>query len=90
MGNPNLATKVTVTLDFPFEVDGTSYLTLDMRRPKVADNVAAQKQKGGDFEKGIFMLARLCDVPPEVIHELDELDAAKLQDELNSFRGDAS
>ncbi len=87
MGNPNLATTAEVKLTFPVTVDGETYNTLTVRRSRVSDNMFAQKQPGGDFEKGIAMMARLCSVPPEVIHELDDLDAEKVQDAINSFRG---
>lgn len=87
MGTPNLNKSETVKLEFPVELDGTNYAELTARRPRIADNVWADKQKGTELERGLAMLARLCDVPPEVIHELDDLDAERLQDKVNSFRG---
>jgi len=85
----DLSATATIKLDFPFDADGQAFTELTMRRPKMKDNHAIQKMKGSDFERGVSMLARLCDVAPEVIHELDELDANKLQEQLNSFRGDS-
>lgn len=79
-----------VPLKYPVTLDGETYKTLTMRRPKVADNQWAANQKCSDMDRGIRLLARLCGVAPEVISELDEFDAIKLQEQLDSFRGGAS
>ncbi|MHC2398975.1 hypothetical protein ACVMGC_003519 [Bradyrhizobium barranii subsp. barranii] len=79
-----------ITLDFPFEVDGKTYKTLTMRRPKTKDSLKAAKFKGHDADKGILLLSDLCNVSPDVIEELDEIDAKKLSDQLDAFRGGQS
>ncbi|MGX9427975.1 phage tail assembly protein [Bradyrhizobium sp. LeoA1S1] len=79
-----------ITLDFPIEVDGKSYKTLTMRRPKTKDSLKAAKFKGHDADKGILLLSDLCNVSPDVIEELDEIDAKKLSDQLDAFRGGQS
>lgn len=81
------AVTADVKLEYPVSVDGAEYGKLTMRRPKVSDNQWAADQKCSDMNRGIKLLARLCDVPPEVISELDEFDATKLQEQLDSFRG---
>lgn len=87
MSKPNLAASTKVPLQFPVTLDGEAFKELTVRRSRVGDNLWAQKQGGDDFEKGIAMMARLCDVRPEVIHELDDLDAEAVQGAINSFRG---
>jgi hypothetical protein len=77
----------TIKLDFPVAVDGITYDKLTMRAPKTKDSLAASRRKGSDAERGIFLLARLCDVTPEVIEELYEIDAQKLGEQLDTFRG---
>ncbi|MGC0392786.1 hypothetical protein ACVIU7_005343 [Bradyrhizobium liaoningense] len=79
-----------ITLDFPFEVDGKTYKTMTMRRPKTKDSLKAAKFKGHDADKGILLLSDLCNVAPDVIAELDEIDAKKLSDQLDAFRGGQS
>ncbi|WP_245287372.1 phage tail assembly protein [Bradyrhizobium elkanii] len=79
-----------ITLDFPIEVDGKPYKTLTMRRPKTKDSLKAAKFKGHDADKGILLLSDLCNVSPDVIEELDEIDAKKLSDQLDAFRGGQS
>jgi hypothetical protein len=50
----------------------------------------AAKSRGSEAEKGILLLADLCDVAPAVIEELDEADARKLGEQLDAFRGGQS
>ncbi|WP_315765544.1 phage tail assembly protein [Bradyrhizobium sp. SZCCHNR2009] len=76
-----------IDLDFPIEADGMKYSSLTMRRPKTKDSKKAAKFKGHDADRGILLLADLCGVAPDVIEELDELDAKKLGDQLDAFRG---
>ena len=79
--------EVTIQLDFPFSHEGVHYTNLTMRRPKTKDALSAQKAKGNEADKGILLLARLCDVSPEVISELDEVDAEKLGEQHRAFTG---
>ncbi|WP_336814912.1 phage tail assembly protein [Bosea sp. MMO-172] len=82
----DLRESVSVTLRFPVSVDAVTHTTLTMRRPKMKDSLAATKAPGTPFERDIFLFARLCDVAPNVIEELDELDAGELADQLEAFR----
>lgn len=83
----DLRPKVTIPLNFPISVDGITYSELTMRRPKTKDSLAAAKHSNSDAERGVFLFARLCDVSPEAIEELDEIDAEALGAQLNAFRG---
>lgn len=76
-----------IPLKFPVTVDAVEHDKLVMRRPKTKDSLAAARHKGAEADRGIFLLARLCDVTPEVIEELDELDATALGEQLDRFRG---
>lgn len=79
--------NATIKLSFPVEVNGTLYEELSMRRPKTKDTLLAAKQKGGEVERGVYLMARLCDVEPDVIEELDEVDAEKLGEQHKAFTG---
>ncbi|GJD31509.1 hypothetical protein PMNALOAF_2768 [Methylobacterium adhaesivum] len=79
--------EVEVPLEFPFETGGVEYAKLTMRRPKTRDSMDAAKVKGTDGDRGVFMLARLCNVSPDVIEELDEIDSNTLSEQLSAFTG---
>jgi hypothetical protein len=83
-------TKADVELDYPVTVSAVEYTKLTMRRPKTKDSLKAAKARGTEAEKGILLLADLCDVAPDVIGELDEIDAKKLGAQLDAFRGGQS
>ncbi|MGJ4942491.1 phage tail assembly protein [Bradyrhizobium sp. HKCCYLS1011] len=87
---PDMRLTADVKLDFPVTVDAVAYNKLTMRRPKTKDSIKAAKFKGHDADRGILLLADLCGVAPDVIQELDELDAKKLGDQLEAFRGGQS
>lgn len=78
--------EVEITLDYPVKVGGADYTSLKMRRPKTKDSLAAAKARGSDAERGILLFARLCNVEPAVIEELDEADTDKLGTQLEAFR----
>lgn len=80
-------TEVEIKLDFPFDFDGATVDSLTMRRPKVRDSLKAKKAKGDDMERGLALIADLCDVPPEVLLELDEVDLEKVQGQYLAFTG---
>lgn len=79
-------TTTNVTLKFPVTVDGHEYTTLQMRRCKVKDRRLAAKQKTAEDQE-VTLIANLCEVPPNVIDELDAADYEQLQDVLRSFFG---
>ena len=81
--------KEKIDLDYPVTVDGVEIKKLDMRRPKVRDQINADKPGGTDGEKEIRLFANLCEVTPETIEELDLYDYTKLQDEYSSFLSSA-
>ena len=87
---PDMRAEVEITLDFPVELDGDKTTSLKMRRPKVSDTIWGRKQSGDDYERTVRMAARLCDVQPEVIELLDELDMAKIDHQYGRFRGDVA
>lgn len=82
--------KVAIDLDFPVTVDAVDYISLTIRRPKTKDTLKNSKSKASEFEKSINMIADLCDVAPNVIVELDDIDAQKFGKQLDAFRGGQS
>lgn len=84
----DMRTEAEITLSFPITIDGVKITKLTMRRPKTADRLWAEKKKSDDFAKIVDVAARLCNVAPEVMAELDDLDMKKVDDQYAAFRGD--
>lgn len=83
--------KTTVTLQFPFTLNGIEYTELNIRRSKVKDRLAVSKIQGTDEEKEIRLLCNLCEVSPDVLYELDEKDYQELQNVyINFFKSKAT
>lgn len=80
-----MTTKKPIELDFPVTVDGQEHKTLTMRRAKVGDQKAAEKSATSDAEVETILFANLCEVPPEVIDELDMFDYGKVQEKYKGF-----
>ncbi|MEI9391477.1 phage tail assembly protein, partial [Streptococcus pyogenes] len=60
-----------VTLEYPIHVAGKEYKTLTMRRPKVRDQLIADKQNNTAADKEVHLLSLLAGVDTSVIQELD-------------------
>ena len=75
----------TVTLKHPVDLNGEKTKTLTMRRPKVKDQLAADKGMSSSAEKEIRLFANLCEVAPPVIEELDLADYKQLQEAYTGF-----
>ena len=75
-----------IELAHPVEADGRTIKVLTMRRPKVRDDRDARRAGGSDdAEREIVLLANLCDVAPETVHDLDLADYRRLQDAYVGF-----
>lgn len=78
--------KVAIELDFPISIDGVETSVLQMRRPKVRDQIALEKSNGmSDAEREIRFFSNLCEVSPDDIKALDLMDYAKLQKQFGDF-----
>lgn len=74
-----------IVLDYPVTVDKVEVKSLNMRRPKVRDQLAAEKGGGGNAEQEVRLFANLCEVPSSTVEELDMVDYAKLQEKYRGF-----
>lgn len=84
-------TNVEIKLDFPVDMDGATVGVLTMRRPKVRDQLMAQKQAGNDPAKTeILLFSFLCEVSPSNMEELDIADYDKLREAYSVFRAGLS
>ncbi|HGS5314514.1 phage tail assembly protein [Vibrio artabrorum] len=73
-----------VTLEYPIHVAGKEYKTLTMRRPKVRDQLIADKQNNTAADKEVHLLSLLAGVDTSVIQELDMTDYEEVQ---NTYKG---
>ncbi|MFK4765482.1 phage tail assembly protein [Desulfobaculum sp. SPO524] len=73
-----------ITLEYPVEYKGQKLETLNMRRPKVRDQIAVQSA-GTDVEQELRLFANLCEVSPEVLEGMDLKDYTKLQEVYRDF-----
>lgn len=81
--HPNTA---KITLDFPITVSGVEVSHLVMRRPKLRDDLAAAKSGGSEEDKAVYLVANLCEVTPDDLMDLDAVDWAKLEKQVQDFR----
>lgn len=75
----------TVQLSEPIVVEGQEIQSLTMRRPKVRDQILAEKSEGTAAEQEVAMFANLCEVAPAAIQELDMADYLRLQQVYQGF-----
>jgi len=78
-------TGKTVELSEPITVDGAEVRSLTMRRPKVRDQILAEKREGSNAEREVAMFANLCEVPEAAIQDLDLGDYFQLQEAYQGF-----
>ncbi|MCG7588425.1 phage tail assembly protein [Photobacterium sp. OFAV2-7] len=76
----------SVMLDIPFEYKGQKVETLEIRRPKVRDQLIADKQNKEPADKEVHLMSLLAGVEPELIQELDLSDYEQVQEVIVGFR----
>lgn len=75
----------TVTLDYPITVNGATFASVAMRRPKVSDELAAKKLTSDDAMYEVTLIANLTELAPEDILKMDSADFRKLLKVFTSF-----
>lgn len=78
-------TTTTIELEYPVQHETTTYTELTMRRPKVRDQINADKQASSRQDVEISLFANLCEVPGGVIEDLDMVDYLTLQEVYKGF-----
>ncbi|MDW2310637.1 phage tail assembly protein [Vibrio sp. 1075] len=78
--------KTEVTLTYPVNVNGKEIKTLALRRPKVRDQLIADKQNKNDADKEVHLMSLLAEVEPAVIQDLDLDDYMEVQKVIVGFR----
>lgn len=78
--------KTEVKLSYPVELNGKQIEVLNLRRPKVRDQLIADKQNKNDADKEVHLMSLLAEVEPTVIQELDMEDYEKVQKVIVGFR----
>ncbi|WP_235199552.1 phage tail assembly protein [Photobacterium galatheae] len=73
-------------MEYPVKIGATEITGLQMRRPRVKDQMIADKQNKHDSDKEIHLFALLCEVDPSVIQELDMDDYEAVKQVFLGFR----
>jgi hypothetical protein len=76
----------TVNLQYAVQLSDRKITALDIRRPKVRDQMIADKQNQDAADKEIHLMSLLANVEPSVIHELDMVDYEEVQKVIVNFR----
>ncbi len=74
-----------IELQYPVTVAGQKYSSLTMRAPKVRDMLASEVAGQNLAQKEVGLFVNLCEVPREVVEELEMADYAKLQGVYTGF-----
>ncbi|HGY0940917.1 TPA: phage tail assembly protein [Vibrio cholerae] len=82
--------KTEVKLNYPIELGGKKIEALQLRRPKVRDQLIADKQNKNDADKEVHLMSLLAEVETAVIQELDMDDYTEVQKVLVGFRKKSS
>lgn len=78
-------TATDLTLSQPLEHDGKKITSLKIRRPIVADMLAAQKVSANEPERELNLIAILTGLPRAAVEKLDMRDYIALQRKLAEF-----
>ena len=75
----------TYPLKYPFTVGGHEISAITIRRPRVADQIAASESKGSEVAKSVYFYARLTEHPKEVFEKLDYEKCLNLVKDLQNI-----
>ena len=76
---------IDIALSVPIEHEGKKIDSLKLRRPIVADMLAAQKVSTNEPERELNLIAVLTGVPRAAVEKLDMRDYMALQRKLAEF-----
>jgi hypothetical protein len=78
----------TVRLSYPIVCDGKSVTEAQVRRPKVKDLRAMERDNSAaatHIDQGVAMAALLTELPVEIIDEMDAVDFATISEVIAGF-----
>ncbi len=79
--------SVTIKLEYPIKFEGEEISEITLSRPKVADQLIADKSGDSNAEKELALFATLAKSPQALIEQLDLKDFGKLQKAYKGFLG---
>ena len=79
------AASADIALATPIDHDGKKIASLKIRRPIVADMLAAQKVSTSEPERELNLIAVLTGIPRAAVEKLDMRDYMALQRKLAEF-----
>lgn len=79
-----MATEELV-LNYPITISGKTVDRLDVRRPTLGDQLAADKMRGSDADKEVALMVSLTGLEPANLSDLDLMDYRRLQQVYEGF-----
>ena len=77
--------SVTVTLAKGVTVSNATLMTITLREPTVADQIAAQEVKGSPAAQEVALIANLAEIPPGDVKAMTLRDYRRVQEALIGF-----
>ena len=87
MGKIDTRREVEISLDFPVQLPDRILDRVVMRRPVMRDMIECNIGTDMSMRDSVNLVARLCDLVPAELEDLDTCDFEKLQNQLLAFRG---
>ena len=78
--------KQQVKLVYPVFIGETEVTSLSIRRPRVRDQLIADKQNKDNADKEVHLMSLLAEVEKDVILQLDMEDYEEVQNTIMGFR----
>lgn len=78
--------KQQVQLTYPVFIGETEVTSLSIRRPRVRDQLVADKQNKDNADKEVHLMSLLAEVEKDVILQLDMEDYEEVQNTIMGFR----
>ncbi|MEI8631411.1 phage tail assembly protein [Vibrio sp. PP-XX7] len=78
--------KQQVKLIYPVFIGETEVTSLSIRRPRVRDQLVADKQNKDNADKEVHLMSLLAEVEKDVILQLDMEDYEEVQNTIMGFR----
>ena len=77
----------TYHLKYPIkDENGILLQSVEVRRVKMKDIRAMEKEVGGDVDKAALLISRLTGLIPPIVDELDQDDVAGISEQLGGFQ----
>lgn len=78
---------IKVELNYPIQAFGEEVRALEIKRRPTTKDLKAMDGEKGEVAKTAALMARLCEVPPSSIDQMDAADFARAAEVVGGFLG---